>query len=274
MARGTENGFRYLGPRRVRVYLPWVNFLLFLAVCAGAGASLRYLLYMKGADRGEQSVTAPASLPGGAMEARDVLSAITPGAEGDSGNIFSPTRSEWLPEPLKPSPKAMPKPKPAGAKPILGKDGGKSSAGAKNAKKKTKPKKPKPKRRPRPIVLYGVTITPERKFALISNPGLKKVAKGYKRPVVVEEGEELQLNYKVKSIENDSVIFDWFGEEVRIGLYNTEAKKVVVPMSLNEAKLDIREKLGLDAEGNAPPGADETERKLAEVFREVFPGGR
>ena len=109
-----------------------------------------------------------------------------------SSNPFSPARTAWVP---------------------------KTSAETKTAKEELPPPpKPadeqKPKEPPKKINLRGIMIIGGIKKALIENPDTSKNKSQF---IFIEEGEDV-VGYKVKNIEPDQVILDWYGEEQIIAM--------------------------------------------------------
>lgn len=78
----------------------------------------------------------------------------------------------------------------------------------------------KPKGTPKNIKLVGILILGNTRKALIENPDRAQNNKPF---IFLEEGEEI-AEYKVKNIEPDQIILDWYGEE-KIFVMRSNIKK-------------------------------------------------
>jgi hypothetical protein len=109
-----------------------------------------------------------------------------------SSNPFSPARTAWAPQTSVETKTAKEEPPPA-----------------------TKPAdEQKPKEPPKKINLRGIMIIGDIKKALIENPDTSKNKNQF---IFIEEGEDI-VGYKVKNIEPDQIILDWYGEEQIIAM--------------------------------------------------------
>ncbi|MEK7700240.1 MAG: hypothetical protein AAB332_07530, partial [Planctomycetota bacterium] len=72
--------------------------------------------------------------------------------------------------------------------------------------------KQKPKGAPVKFNLQGIMIIGNERKALIENPDKTNNSKPF---IFISEGEEI-AEYKVKKIESDQIILDWYGEELTI----------------------------------------------------------
>ena len=101
-----------------------------------------------------------------------------------TNNPFSPNRTAWNPPESK-------------------------TPSKKEEVEKSQAEQKKPKGTPKKINLRGIVIIGNDKKALIENPDTTK----NKNPFIyIEEGDEV-AEYKVKSIEEEQIKLDWYGEE-------------------------------------------------------------
>ena len=102
-----------------------------------------------------------------------------------SNNPFSPNRTVWIPPETKT-------------------DSKQEVVAAQSTENQQKPKGT-----PKIITLRGIMILGDTRKALIENPDKTKNKNNF---IFIEEGEEV-AEYKVKNIEQDQIILDWYGEE-------------------------------------------------------------
>lgn len=110
-----------------------------------------------------------------------------------SNNPFSPNRSQWNPQQTQ-QPKTEIMNTEDDAEPFA--------------------QQQKPTGTPAKFNLQGIMIIGSERKALIENPNKSNNEKPF---VFVSEGEEV-AEYKVKKIEPDQIILDWYGEEITISM--------------------------------------------------------
>ncbi len=179
-----------------KYYLPILNLALFIGVISLAVICVLLVYYPPVATtKSEKNQTETplqySALPPIAVDARpmDAYEAIA------AHNPFSPTRSQWNPQQTQ-QPKIEPKN-------TTTEDNEKPSA-QKQISKGT----------PAKVALQGIMIIGNERKALIENPNKTNSGKPF---VFVSEGEEI-AEYKVKKIESDQIILDWYGEEIIIAM--------------------------------------------------------
>ncbi len=177
-----------------KYYLPILNLALFISVISLAVICVLLVYYppvaITKSEKNQKEIHLQYSaLPPIAVDAKpmDSYEAIA------ANNPFSPTRSQWNPQQTH-QPKTE----------II------------NTEDNAKPHehKQKPKGAPAKFNLQGIMIIGNERKALIENPDKSNNGKPF---VFVSEGEDI-AEYKVKKIESDQIILDWYGEEIAIAM--------------------------------------------------------
>lgn len=175
-----------------KYYLPILNLALFVGVISLAVVCALLVYYppvntTKTGDNQKEVHLLYGALPPIMVDAKpiDAYEAIA------SKNPFSTTRSQWNPQQTQ-----------------------QSKIEFKNTEDDAQPlaNKQKPKGTPMKFNLQGIMIIGNERKALIENPDKTNNSKPF---IFISEGEEI-AEYKVKKIESDQIILDWYGEELTI----------------------------------------------------------
>ncbi len=178
-----------------KYYLPILNLTLFIGVISLAVICVLLVYYPPVAiTKSEKNQKDPplqySALPPIAVDAKpmDAYEAIA------AHNPFSPTRSQWNQQQTQ-QPKIEPK-----------------NNNTTEDNENPSAQKQKSKGAPVKLTLQGIIIIGNERKALIENPNKANSGKPF---VFVSEGEEI-AEYKIKKIDSDQIILDWYGEEVTI----------------------------------------------------------
>ena len=205
--------FATIGKKIIRwkYYLPIINLILFFSVVGFAGICILFIYnppeQMPSRVRHEESSLAVKPLPLLSIDAKplDTYELIM------LNNPFSSTRTPWISaETSVMAPKTEAKTDTGREE---GEGGGEEIEQTAVSQQKHAGSGPK-------ISLQGILIFGSNKKALIENPDRSKSDKQF---IFVGEGEDIG-GYKVKSIEQDQVKLDWYGEEVILVMRSTQNK--------------------------------------------------
>lgn len=203
--------FETIGKKIIRwkYYLPIINLILFFSVIGFAGICI--LLIYNPPERIPRLIKHDESpldikpLPSLSIDAKplDAYDLIM------LNNPFSSTRTSWT------SPETAIIPSKTEEKTDVGQEEGAGEEIEQSSVSQQKHAGSGPK-----ISLQGILIFGSNKKALIENPDRSKSDKQF---IFVGEGEDIG-GYKVKSIEQDQVKLDWYGEEVILVMRSTQNK--------------------------------------------------
>jgi hypothetical protein len=185
-----------------RHYLPIINLALFTGVVILLGICIAMVYYPPDTSKTSKSKIEPSSIK------KPHLPSQNAGAKGadyydliQSNNPFSPDRTPLVSAEMKTETK-------------------KEAAKHEENIAQSVAEQQKPKGTQKPINLVGIMILGDIRKALIENPDRSKNDKSY---IFIEEGEEI-VEYKVKAINEDQIVLDWYGEE-KIFVMRSNIKK-------------------------------------------------